>query len=266
MIFANDHLVFQVLDVLCLHQQGARRRVINTGRHFCALSFREETDAAIICGGKRLMMQADSVTFFPADTDYVREFTTDRMIVIHFALYNYTGHQIEPILPSKPQTVKKLFEQAYTLWNAGGLEREYRTVAVLNEIFALLYLDSTRQNRALSPFVQQAVAYIEQHYGQPELTVPQVAAELNICEVYLRRLFNRELHVSPKRYILDLRLRRAAALLASGYYTVGEVARQVGFREEKYFSVSFRQAMGCAPSRYIYAFDEKRDSLPDKLK
>ncbi len=254
MIFRQSHLAFRVLDVLRIDQKKHGYSA-NSGRHFCALSYREETDAVITCGDEVLPMQADSVTFFPADTDYQREASVDRMTVIHFELYNYTGRQICPLPLAYPEQVQVLFDAALAEWNRGDPAREYRVTAILNEIFALLYGECTRNESAMPELLQQAVAYIEQRYADPALTVPAVAAELNICDVYLRRLFARHLHVSPKQYITDLRIRRAAALLTSGYYTVGEIARLVGFREEKYFSVAFHRAVGCPPSRYVYEFE-----------
>lgn len=260
MIFANDHLTFRVLDVLRIDQH-APRRMTNCGRHFCALSYRETTDAVLTAGSQRLVMQPESVTFFPADLDYVREATTDCMTVFHFALYNYAGsadHTLCSVQPSDPQRVAALFRRALTVWNGGAPDRGYRATALLNEVLALLHLDCMQQEAALSPLMQQAVAYIEQNYTCPELTVPQIVAQLHICEAHLRRLFRRELQTSPRQRINDLRLRRAAALLTSGYYTVAEVAAQVGFREEKYFSTLFGRQMGVSPSRYRYRFDGER--------
>lgn len=254
MIFRQSHLAFRVLDVLRIDQQKHGKSTAS-GRHFCALSFREETDAVLTVDGTPLPMQNGTVTFFPADTDYVREATVDRMTVIHFELYNFTARQIQPLPLAHPAPVQALFDAALAEWNRGDPAREYRVTAILNEIFALLYGECTRGDSTMPELLRQAVTYIEERYADPTLTVPAVAAQLNICDVYLRRLFARHLHTSPKQYITDLRIRRAAALLTSGYYTVGEIARLVGFREEKYFSTAFNRALGCPPSRYVYEFE-----------
>ena len=74
--------------------------------------------------------------------------------------------------------------------------------------------------------------------------------------VYLRRIFRQEMGESPRRYINSMRLRHAASLITSGYYSVGEAARQAGYTDEKYFSVAFRRAMGCPPSQYSYQYKE----------
>lgn len=48
MIFENDALTFQLLDVLRLQNTcEAQVHRENRGRHFCALSFRVDTDARL---------------------------------------------------------------------------------------------------------------------------------------------------------------------------------------------------------------------------
>jgi AraC-like DNA-binding protein len=48
-----------------------------------------------------------------------------------------------------------------------------------------------------------------------------------------------------------MRLRRAAALLETGEFTVSEVAYQVGFLDMSHFSASFKKQYQLTPSQYI---------------
>lgn len=254
MIFENSQLAFRVVDVLSINNLNVRRD--NRNRHFCALSFREETDAILRWRSKELVMQPHSVTFFPADVDYYREATVDRMIVFHLELYNHSSQDIETFVTDRPEEISARFHAAYREWLKNRPDRQYRVTGMLYELFAELYTEYARREGEQSPLVAQAVRYLSRHFTQPTLTVPEVAREIGVSESYLRRLFQQELKISPKGYISRLRLQYAASLLDSGYYSVTEVAKRSGFTDEKYFAVAFKRAMGCSPSHYVYQFTD----------
>lgn len=67
---------------------------------------------------------------------------------------------------------------------------------------------------------------------------------------HLRRLCQRQLGRSPMRHVAFLRMERAAALLATGSYTIEEVAFQVGYENPFAFSTAFKRFMKAPPSKY----------------
>jgi AraC-like DNA-binding protein len=81
-----------------------------------------------------------------------------------------------------------------------------------------------------------------------------------MSEVYFRRLFKEEYGVSPQKFIIDLRIQNAVALISTGYYSLKEVALMSGYSDYKYFSIEFKKAMGVSPSQYISGYGEKRDA------
>lgn len=67
---------------------------------------------------------------------------------------------------------------------------------------------------------------------------------------HLRRLSQRQLGRSPMRHVAYLRMERAASLLATGAYTIEEVAYQVGYENPFAFSTAFKRFMKAPPSKY----------------
>ncbi len=68
---------------------------------------------------------------------------------------------------------------------------------------------------------------------------------------YLRKLFQKEMGVTPHRFLNDKRLMAAAENLAGqGSVSVADVARACGFREPLYFSKMFKKRFGVSPSHY----------------
>ena len=87
MIFEQDSIVFQILDVLYLDQQNTK--LYNSNRNFDALSFRYEADTIIESNGKEFDVTSNSICYFPADFNYLRTSKRDKMIVVHFKTFNY---------------------------------------------------------------------------------------------------------------------------------------------------------------------------------
>jgi AraC-like DNA-binding protein len=88
--------------------------------------------------------------------------------------------------------------------------------------------------------------FLHDHAAMP-LTVEEMAAEACLSPFHFMRTFKRAFGVSPHRYLLDLRLDRARALL--GRYPLGVVAALSGFADLSAFSKAFRARYGVPPSR-----------------
>ena len=76
--------------------------------------------------------------------------------------------------------------------------------------------------------VSRAVEHLAAHYGEP-VSLPTLAATLNISESHLAHTFRAELGVPPKQFLTSLRLGVADALIGRGDVKVSRIARKVGF-------------------------------------
>lgn len=77
------------------------------------------------------------------------------------------------------------------------------------------------------------------------------AAEIcNVDHAYLCRLFKDYAHQSPYKYLIRLKLNRAAEILHDPDVLVKEAARAVGFEDPFHFSRLFTKAFGISPNRY----------------
>ncbi|MET1138558.1 helix-turn-helix transcriptional regulator, partial [Bacillus subtilis] len=64
------------------------------------------------------------------------------------------------------------------------------------------------------------------------------------------RTFKRQLNMTPIEYILKLRMAKAKQLLFSSD-KIKEIAEQVGYKDEHYFSRVFKKNEGIAPTLYM---------------
>lgn len=76
----------------------------------------------------------------------------------------------------------------------------------------------------------------------------RIARAMGMSEVQFRRHFRRLYGAPPHRYLIQLRLERAEALLRGGVHTIKETAFASGFGSEDAFRRAFRRRHGAAPS------------------
>ena len=91
---------------------------------------------------------------------------------------------------------------------------------------------------------------ISNNYGDATLTNASLAAKCNVSEVYFRKLFTRHFGISPKQFIIDLRIQKAKQLLAEGAWSVSVVSETCGFSNPYHFCRLFKKRTGITPSEY----------------
>lgn len=96
--------------------------------------------------------------------------------------------------------------------------------------------------------ITPGIDYLENNFLKP-VNLEDCAALCNMSYAYFKKLFTARFAVSPKSYLIGLRIRHAIDLLSSGLYTVGEVALLCGYKNEFYFSRAFTSYTGYNPSK-----------------
>lgn len=101
-----------------------------------------------------------------------------------------------------------------------------------------------------SKYVMEALNYIRENYGNPELGVLEIAKTLGLSESYLSHVFRKETDYTVNAYLTRYRVQSAMKLLENCRYKVYEVAEMVGYRDTTYFSAVFKKITGVSPSEY----------------
>ncbi len=253
MIFEQDTIVFQILDVLFFDQRSVKK--YNFKRNFDALSYRYEADTIIDHKGTQLEFTDNSIGFFPSDVDYTRITNRDKMIVIHFKAFNYHTNKIESFFPVDYKKYRSLFEKILDCWNKKDISYKHEAASLLNLIFSELYKDNKKtyeHNSKITP----SIIYIDENYLKKDFSLQTAAEKSYISDTYFRKLFKQEFGISPKQYVINRRIKYAASLIIAGYYTLQEISELCGYSDYKHFSVEFKKAIGTSPSKYIYKFED----------
>lgn len=251
MFFENEILSLNILDIITLDQTNVS--TLNKGRNFNALSFRIHTDARLKAGENEICCTDGSVAYVPARLDYTRNAHIDNLIVIHFDTANYHTDTIEHFLPKDTKTLYGLFSRILSCWNKKETGYKYKATALLYEIFGECYIQNFIPSDKNSK-IQSSVDYMTEHYRSKSLSMSEIANRSFVSEVYFRKLFKKEYGISPKKYIIQLRLQYATGMISTGYFSLKEISDMSGYNDYKHFSTEFKKELGISPSEYLYNY------------
>ncbi len=99
-------------------------------------------------------------------------------------------------------------------------------------------------------FLQRVTRLIEDNLSDSDLNVNVLSTLSGISSKQLYRRIKALTGMTTVAYIRDLRLKKAAALLSKGTYTVSEVMYMVGFNNLSYFTRCFTEEYKESPSVY----------------
>ena len=95
-----------------------------------------------------------------------------------------------------------------------------------------------------------AVAYINEHYADCDLKLPDVLEHLGVSRSYFSTVFKEKTGQSFVEYLTNLRMEKAKEYLRETGLCTYEIADRIGFADPHYFSLTFRRRTGMTPRQY----------------
>ena len=97
--------------------------------------------------------------------------------------------------------------------------------------------------------IKNMLRYIHENFSQ-DLNTATIAKSAAISESECLRCFHTIIGTTPIQYLRQYRIQRSAQLLAQTQDSVADIAVRCGFQDVSYFTKTFRELRGCAPSEY----------------
>lgn len=97
--------------------------------------------------------------------------------------------------------------------------------------------------------MDQVLQYIHQHYNE-SISLATLADILHINKTYFSQLFRESNGISPKEYIIKMRIADAAQQLKASDIGVLEIAQSCGFNSLSNFYTVFKRITGQSPAQY----------------
>jgi two-component system response regulator YesN len=108
---------------------------------------------------------------------------------------------------------------------------------------------STSKNPDLGPAISHIERLISENCSHPDLALFLLSQRVNLSTRHLGRLFRKRTGGTFRQYLREVRLKRAAELLASGQ-DIKSVAALVGYSSRTHFDSDFRRRFGCTPAEH----------------
>ncbi len=140
-------------------------------------------------------------------------------------------------LPCDPFTIDALMDQIYV-----------RLLSVSGSQIKNLEVTDRLKRRSL----KDAIDYIHANFGQ-KITRDQLADLTGVAPHHFSRLFHQTVGITPKRYLLNIRIKQVKALLDRPCleHPLEEIATQCGFTSKVQMSVEFKRQLGITPLTYL---------------
>ena len=97
--------------------------------------------------------------------------------------------------------------------------------------------------------IKVMLQYIQAHYDG-ELTLAKIAESASVSENECLRCFRSMIGSTPIQYVKQVRIQKAAELLASTDRKISDIGMECGFQEMSYFARTFRELKGCTPGAF----------------
>ncbi len=107
--------------------------------------------------------------------------------------------------------------------------------------------------RSAEIYLEYALKYIKDNIHRA-VTVEEITQLIGISQPYLYKLFMKDLNVSPKQYITNLRIDTAKKMLISTDMTITNIANSLGYADILTFSRFFSSKVKMSPTKYRNTF------------
>ena len=96
--------------------------------------------------------------------------------------------------------------------------------------------------------VQQAITYINR--TPATVTVAELAKQMNFEHTYFTHLFTSVKGISPKEYILNVKLKMAKHYLTETNYSIEQITTLLGYSHRNSLTTLFKKKLGISPEKY----------------
>lgn len=186
---------------------------------------------------------------FTFETFEVEGMTLNRIAhppLLHGYPYHLLFSQVKQVLGNEASNNNQFCSSLSTLEMAmlqGRLQQILAMMVQLDEQANQL------QHEEKTKLVQQTVQYIEQHYDE-DLTVEQLANMAGMVRWQYSQKFKILTGKKPTDYLTHVRIKQAKKILSNSTEPLRKIARQIGFKDEYYFSRCFNKLTGNTPREY----------------
>ena len=228
------------------------------------LIYNVEGRGTIRVGGQIFQLAADHFFIIPpnlAHSYYANEENPWSIYWIHFEgrkARHLVGRVLQPVAVERSKTSRinerlALFDELFRNLERGfSIEiLEYISLCLPRLLASFTHLEQYRivNEQMTKDPVRQSINFMLENI-KTKLKLADLSAVVNLSSSHFSRLFFARTGHSPIDYLIQLKIQRSCRLLDNTELTIAEIAREMGFDDQFYFSRQFRKVMNMSPRDY----------------
>lgn len=253
-----DHLWLKFRAVRVLHQEHFNPQVLYT--HGLIVVKQGEGHMMLDLGESRLY--ADAVCFVtPGQTI---GFSGEQGTQLEVYLFTFDLCWDKDLPPSRcalplqgevaihsDDTLYQLCESVCSCCRSGLALERFRGQTHFQDLILWIF-DHTRQVEKQDSrlAMDRTRSYVESHYSE-SITIDRLARMAEISPKYYVSLFKKIYGITAIDYLTEVRVNKAKELMQQEGVRLKDVAYQVGYNDEFYFSRMFKKTVGVSPTAYL---------------
>ena len=171
--------------------------------------------------------------------------------VILLTALSATESRFDGLNANADDYVTKPYESSLLLARVDNLLRNRQILRNQFEKRPVSEIDISVVNPIDRDILKRTSEIIDAHISDPDFDIPQLCRELAVSKSLFYTKFKSLTGMTPNAFILNHRLKHAAALLtAQPHMSVTDVADKTGFTTTVYFSRCFKKQFGVPPQKY----------------
>ena len=252
----KDIVVTDITDVMMVNILGGNKKRHIT-RNVYGLSFCNDGEIIYDHDGRQFVSDSSHVMILPKGMSYtIHEISPGLFPVINFTCTEPCS--IDEFIPCEVESMG-VFMNAYEyLQRLFLFKREdfrFKALGIMYEMLSNLTVVDYHSKEYLS--ILPGIRYMEENFSDPMLSVEKMASVSNMSVAYFRRRFENVYGTSPRKYLIDIRIKRAKQLLNANRPSIQDISASCGFASVHHFCRCFKDIVGCTATDYYEQYGMK---------
>ena len=122
---------------------------------------------------------------------------------------------------------------------------------ISKQIYSLLIdvIEKAEKKGGYSEVVDKALAILNSRYVE-DINLDDLCKELYISKYYFIRKFTKEVNMTPKKYLTNIRIERARILLITTSMKISEIVALTGFKSDENMYYAFKKELNVSPEYF----------------
>ncbi len=260
MFDANNE--YKILNVM---MGNSAKKAHFSKRYAHAFIYKISGESKYTFNSENILLKTGDILFIPKHETYSVEKISkgnSRYFLIDFDGIRNNSNLTPMLFSVQTFDAEELFYEMETIFRCVTDLNMLKCKSIFYElIYELVKISSTeylpRNSRKL---IECAMTYFEKNMFDTEFDISMLYKLCGVSDTYFRRIFYSQYKTTPIKYITQQRLARARLILINEpNKKICEIAYEVGYQDEFYFSKLFKKAYGKSPNKY------KRDFWDNQL-